>query len=508
MVELTPPRSAPASTKRPDDAQDAGADSRSSPAEPATQQPFESPKRTLGGLDADDAATLIAAAADVALIVDGEGIIRDVAFGSDDLSSEGYSKWRGQHWVDTVTLESRPKVEALLRDAASNVRSKGRHVNHTSARGADVPILYSAVQVGGKDRVVAIGRDLRGIAALQHRLVEAQQSMERDYWRLRQVETRYRLLFQMASEPVLIVDATTEKIVEANPAVAQLLGDTATKIVGRGLLDCVDADSAAKVASMLAAARVAGRADDVRVRLVDDSREFVVSATLFRQEKSTFFLVRLAPPEADGAYAALSKSKVNLLQFVETAPDAFVITDPDGTVLASNAAFVELAQLVNEEQARGESLERWLGRPGVDLAVLIANLRQHGAVRLFATTLRGEHGAIAEVEISAVSVPTGQQPGLGFTIRNVGRRLAADRGVSQELPRSVQQLTELVGRVPLKEIVRETTDLIERLCIEAALELTRDNRASAAEMLGLSRQSLYVKLHRYGLGDLASEKDG
>ena len=44
--------------------------------------------------------------------------------------------------------------------------------------------------------------------------------------------------------------------------------------------------------------------------------------------------------------------------------------------------------------------------------------------------------------------------------------------------------------------------MIERLCIEAALELTRDNRASAAEMLGLSRQSLYAKLRRYGLGDL------
>ena len=50
--------------------------------------------------------------------------------------------------------------------------------------------------------------------------------------------------------------------------------------------------------------------------------------------------------------------------------------------------------------------------------------------------------------------------------------------------------------------MRETTDVIERLCIEAALELTRDNRASAAEMLGLSRQSLYVKLRRHGLGDL------
>jgi DNA-binding protein Fis len=33
--------------------------------------------------------------------------------------------------------------------------------------------------------------------------------------------------------------------------------------------------------------------------------------------------------------------------------------------------------------------------------------------------------------------------------------------------------------------------------------MTGDNRASAAEMLGLSRQSLYAKLHRFGLGDLS-----
>ncbi|MEL6199783.1 MAG: helix-turn-helix domain-containing protein, partial [Pseudomonadota bacterium] len=74
------------------------------------------------------------------------------------------------------------------------------------------------------------------------------------------------------------------------------------------------------------------------------------------------------------------------------------------------------------------------------------------------------------------------------------------------LPRSVEQMTELVGRVPLKELIRETTDILERLCIEAALRTTGGNRASAAEMLGLSRQSLYVKLRRYGLAGDDSDK--
>ena len=56
-----------------------------------------------------------------------------------------------------------------------------------------------------------------------------------------------------------------------------------------------------------------------------------------------------------------------------------------------------------------------------------------------------------------------------------------------------------MGRRPIKDIVGETVDTIERMCIESALQLTHDNRASAAEMLGLSRQSLYVKLRRFGM---------
>ena len=70
------------------------------------------------------------------------------------------------------------------------------------------------------------------------------------------------------------------------------------------------------------------------------------------------------------------------------------------------------------------------------------------------------------------------------------------------------QLTELVGRVPMREIVANTAGLIEKMCVEAALQLTRDNRAAAAELLGLSRQSLYVKLRRYGLGDAEAEDAG
>jgi len=64
------------------------------------------------------------------------------------------------------------------------------------------------------------------------------------------------------------------------------------------------------------------------------------------------------------------------------APDAFVVTDLDGRVLMLNAAFLDLAQLATEEQAKGQPIGTWIGRPGADLPVFLAMLRKHGSVRL------------------------------------------------------------------------------------------------------------------------------
>ena len=98
-----------------------------------------------------------------------------------------------------------------------------------------------------------------------------------------------------------------------------------------------------------------------------------------------------------------------------------------------------------------------------------------------------------------MSFTLGPETLLGFVVRDVNRRLESTPETSSPVGRSGADLTALVGRLPLKEIVGETVDLIEKLCIEAALKLTKNNRASAAEMLGLSRQSLYVKLRRFGI---------
>ena len=68
---------------------------------------------------------------------------------------------------------------------------------------------------------------------LQRRLVETQQSMERDYLRLRHIEARYRVLFDTSSEAVLMVDAATQRVLEANVGAQTLLKDAGKRLVAQ-----------------------------------------------------------------------------------------------------------------------------------------------------------------------------------------------------------------------------------------------------------------------------------
>ncbi len=464
-------------------------------------------KNSFAGFGPADTASLIAAAADVALLVDSRGVIRDVSIGSQEFAGLAHTDWIGRPWSETVTSESRVKVEALLKGATGKDEPQWRHINQAFSEGAAVPILYSTIQAGPKGQVVAIGRDLRQFAAVQQRLVAAQQSMQRDYVRLRQTETRYRMLFESISEPVLIVDAGTLKVIEANPASGQLFAEPPKRLLGRPIGDCFDPSASHELQATLDALKGARQTQSSLIRVkTANQRSVELSVSAFRVDNDTVLLVNISLPSSASA-TTNDVPRQSLLAAIERAPDGLVVTDTSGTVLYANHSFAEMAQFETSEQVVGESLDRWLGRSGVDLGVLMANLRQNDAVRLFPTVIRGRFGAETSVEISAASVPNGKQSCLGFTIRDVGRRLQTEpRGSDNPgLSRAVAQLAELVGRVPLKDIVGQTTDLIEQMCIEAALQLTRDNRAAAAEMLGLSRQSLYVKLRRYGLGEHPAE---
>lgn len=464
---------------------------------------FRSPRETLGDMDAETAARVMAASSDIAIVIDRSGVIRDVAISGSDIAPDTFSDLVERRWVDTVTGDSRHKVEEMLRDAPGGQATRWREVNQQTPRGA-IPVRFIAMDTGRDGGIIALGRDLRGTASMQQRLLQAQQAMERDYVRLRQAESRYRLLFQISSEAVLIVEPANKKIIEANPAAGALLGVDYETLAGQTFSRLFHPESRDAAASLLLDSNAGARLEPMRVRLADGRDEYAASASVFRQDGVVHTLVRIASTRAGAASDQDTRS--TLLRVLNRIPDAFVVTDDSLNILDVNLAFLELSQLPSAESAQGQSLSRFVGRAGVDMNVLMANLRDHGWVRNFSSIVRTLYGAQDDVEISAVSVREGLEAFHGFVIRAPKRRTGQAAITPRELPHTTEQMTELVGRVPLREIVRETTDVIEKMCIEAALNLTSNNRASAAEVLGLSRQSLYSKLHRYGLG--AAESDG
>jgi transcriptional regulator PpsR len=460
-------------------------------------RPFDAGPDLIGSLDADVAATLIAAASDVALVLDGHGIIKDLSLGSDELLHEGLMAWVGRRITDTVAPDSVEKVQDLIAEATAAGPSRWRHVNHRLPRGSELPVRYSSLRVGN-DRVVLIGRELRALVGLQHRLTMAEQAMARDYQRIASAEGRYRMLFQTSQEAIAIADPANWRVLEANPAFAALVGRKPKDAAGVELASIFEEATRPDIESVLAAVRLTARAEDVRARLAGRDELFQLSAMLFRQENAVRCLVRLVPASLS-MQGRVALEDARILAVIEQMPEALVVTGLDRRILLANAAFLELAQAPVLEQVRGQTLERWLGRTDVDVDVLVKAVRERGSLRRFVTVIRGDLGGRTEVEVTAVALTQGEEACLGFTLRSTQGRLTTPESSEGDLPFSMARMTDLIGQVSLKNLVRETTDEVERRCILAALELTRNNRASAAEMLGLSRQSLYSKLRRHGL---------
>lgn len=440
---------------------------------------------------------------DVTLLLDLDGVIRQATL-SETLGHEGVEAWLGRPWIETIADVGSQRVSQLVDDARTAGVSGFRQVVQCFPSGLELPMEYTAVRLGGTAGLLAIGKNLQAVAELQSRLVAAQQAMERDYWKLREVETRYRLLFDASNDAVLLLRAADLQILEANPAAIRALG---LAPAGREFLAELPPQERTSFRAMLLQVREQGKAPALLVHLGRERRPWLVRASLLTGEPGAAFQLQLAPVErARSLPGRIDPTAVD--ELIERVPDGFVVLDRDGVILRANRAFLDLVQLEAVDAVLGERLQRWLGRPGADLAVLMANLERHGLVRLLATTLHGALGAETEVEISAAINADSEPRHAGVLLRDVSQRLTKPAGHGRLGP-VAGSLTGQIGTTTLQTLVRDTVGAVERHYIQAALELTGDNRTAAAALLGLSRQSLYAKLNRYGLdGGSAATLDG
>jgi transcriptional regulator PpsR len=436
---------------------------------------------------------------DVTLLLDADGVIREATFAS-ALSGENADSWLGRPWVETVESLGNSNVQRMLDEAQESGISAFRQVTQKFPSGLEIPMEYTTVLLGGRAGMLAVGKNLQAVAELQSRLIAAQQTMERDYWKLREVETRYRLLFDVSNEAVIILQAANLRIVEANPAALRALRlapRSSDAPAAEEFLPALSQRDQAVFQSLLTRIREHGKAPSVIIHLGEDRKSWMVRAMLINSESLPVFLLQLTP---------IGKSKPDLGQgeptsiddFIEQTADGFIVLDQDGLIIKANQAFLDLIQAASKNSVIGERLARWLWRPGADVAVLLSHVKRNRVVRMFSTVIHSELGTETEVEISAAGDREATPRIITAVLRDVSRRLQASAG-DDKLRMSLGSISEQVGKTPLRKLVRNTVSVVEQHYVKAALELAEGNRTAAAEILGLSRQSLYAKLNRYGL---------
>lgn len=435
----------------------------------------------------------LAYAGDLILLVDAAGIILGSSIGLDKRSMPAI-QWRGRPITSVLTEESWPKLDRLLADAGTSEIRRARELNHLDA-GVEIPVRYMAFKSG--DRYLLVGKDLRPVADLQRKLVAAQLALEKDYEKFRHYESRYRLLLETSREALVVTGMESGRIQDLNGAAARLLGAPAEGLAGELLSAEFEGRSRDDFTMATAKAAETGERQTCQVRTRRGYRALTVEAQLFRAGGQAMFLLRLGSDEAPDAPS--SEFGAALAGLFHKGGDAIVFTDASGVIERANEAFLNLVDAALPREVQGVSFADFLDRPGVDLPIMMEQASRTGRLSGFGARLRTRFGAEVSVNISITQLPDAEPGGFALVIRDLARAVGSREPAPAIDGEAMQNVIDLVGSAPLKELVAATSDVVERMCIETAIHLTNNNRAAAAEMLGLSRQSLYVKLRKHNL---------
>ena len=410
-----------------------------------------------------------------------------------------FSRWEGQPLTAHLSRESAPKFKERLAafSADDNPSVRPIELNHVSREeNEDFPIRYSFHQIGTDGTLLMLGQDLRPVAEMQQQLVAAQIALEKDYESQREYDTRLRVLMSATSEGTLFLSAKTGEITDCNPAALALLSLGRHDLMGHFLQDLIRLPDGSKLLETLNRTAGAQKVNDLIIK-TNGGRELSLHATMFRATGEQMLLCQISDKQS----GAMRSDAIDdhLAGLFERGADGIVFINKAGSLLSANDAFMRLTDVVHAQSIKGRSITDFLGRGSVDLNVICENATRTGAMRLYATRLIGEHEVEIPVEIATTLLTTAQEPVFALVIRDASRAEVVRKSNQQITDVDMRSVIELIGSQTLKGIVAKTTDVIEKMCIETAVELTSNNRVAAAEMLGLSRQSLYVKLRKYDL---------
>jgi transcriptional regulator PpsR len=429
---------------------------------------------------------------DITLTIDPDGVIK-TAVSSDALADESLDIWHGQPWNKMIGPEISAQVALMMKDIREGGLSSRFTIKQRFPSGRELSIEYTTISLGEKAGFIAIGKNVQAILDLQSRLQLANQAREQDYWKLREIERRYRLLFDASNEAVVLVRVSNLRIVEVNLAATQALG----LLPGAEFFPSVQPNDRKLFHTTLEQVREQGRVPNIVLHFGVANTPWSLRASMIHNENGSYYLFQIASIGA--SVPILQKQELNLSdEIFQRFPDGLAIVDPDGIIRRVNHTFLDLVQIGAEGVVLGQNMKRWLSHPGSDISVLLGLVQRQGSVRQLSTTLYGELGTKTEVEISAVGNKDKGPEHIGVLFHDVTIR-PRTVPLEETAQTSIGLADDPHDEISLDQLVKASTASIERRMIKETLEKSKGNRTVAAKLLGLSRQSLHTKLNKYNL---------
>ncbi|MBI5092308.1 MAG: PAS domain S-box protein, partial [Candidatus Hydrogenedentes bacterium] len=257
-----------------------------------------------------------------------------IGFTQDDLKANRVD------WRAITPPEWLPADENAIRELRERGKCTPYEKEFVRRDGTRVSVfLADALLPGTEEQIIAFALDLTDRKRAEHDILAS--------------ETRYRRLFESAKEGILILDADTGEIVDANPFLLDLLGFTHEYFLGKRLWEIgTFRDIAASEAAFLELQEKGYvRYEDLPLETRDGQRvevEFVSNVYLVDSTKVVQCNIRDITERVRA-----DQERMRLAAAVERAGESFIITDADGDITYVNPAF---------ERTSGYSAEEVLGK--------------------------------------------------------------------------------------------------------------------------------------------------
>jgi PAS domain S-box-containing protein len=273
---------------------------------------------------------------------------------------------------------------------------------------------------------------------------------------LRLSESRYRRLFETAPDGILVLDAESGEVVDANPFMQALLGYSPAELVGRKLWEIGPFKSVEIVKTLFAELQVKDsvRYESLSLERKDGGRveaEFISNAYSFEERRLIQCNIRDITERRRGE-DALRLSESRYRRLFETAQDGILILDADTSQVVDANPFILALLGYSPDELVGKKL--WEIGPFKSIEVsktLFAELQIKDSIRYESLSLERKDGGRVEAEFISNTYLADQRQLIQCNIRDITERKQLEKLAEERTAELTTRNEELLSKTAFFE---------------------------------------------------------